>query len=91
MGSRAKGNKLERQYRGDEASREAGPERRDRAMEGTESNYQWYVGIDWGAERYEVCVLDRQARRSGSYNVPAFSIAISTASQRSATPRVARP
>src|SRR3989442_5542208 len=30
-------------------------------MEGTESNYQWYVGIDWGAERYEVCVLDRQA------------------------------
>src|SRR6266446_609730 len=30
-------------------------------------------------------------RRSGSYNVPAFSIAISTASQRSATPRVARP
>ena len=31
-------------------------------MEGTESNYQWYVGIDWGAERYEVCVLDRQAQ-----------------------------
>jgi hypothetical protein len=30
-------------------------------------------------------------RRSGSYNVPVFSIAISTASQRSATPRVARP
>ncbi len=30
-------------------------------MEGTESNYQWYVGIDWGAERYRVCVLDRQA------------------------------
>jgi hypothetical protein len=30
-------------------------------MEGTESNYQWYVGIDWGAELYEVCVLDRQA------------------------------
>src|SRR5438046_1091217 len=31
-------------------------------MEGTESNYPWYVGIDWGAERYEVCVLDRQAQ-----------------------------
>ena len=30
-------------------------------------------------------------RRSGSYNVPVLSIAISTASQRSMTPRVARP
>jgi len=31
-------------------------------MEGEQSHYRWYVGIDWSAASYEVCVVDRQAQ-----------------------------
>jgi transposase len=27
--------------------------------------YEWFVGIDWGAQRHQVCVLDRDRRRVG--------------------------
>jgi len=27
--------------------------------------YDWFVGIDWGSEKHQVCVLDRERRRVG--------------------------
>jgi len=27
--------------------------------------YQWFVGIDWGSQRHQVCVLDGERRRVG--------------------------
>ncbi len=27
--------------------------------------YEWFVGIDWGSQRHQVCVLDRDRRRVG--------------------------
>jgi transposase len=27
--------------------------------------YEWFVGIDWGSEKHQVCVLDRDRRRVG--------------------------
>src|SRR5882724_10665677 len=27
--------------------------------------YEWFVGIDWGSQRHQVCVLDRDRRRMG--------------------------
>ena len=27
--------------------------------------YAWFVGIDWGSQRHQVCVLDRDRRRVG--------------------------
>jgi hypothetical protein len=27
--------------------------------------YEWFVGIDWGSQRHQVCVLDRDCRRVG--------------------------
>jgi predicted NBD/HSP70 family sugar kinase len=49
----------ERQYRGDEASSAA-----VRQKEGgvVEIDYQIYVGIDWGSEAHQACVLDRERR-----------------------------
>ena len=31
-----------------------GPERDDQTMP-----YDWFVGIDWGSQQHQVCVLDR--------------------------------
>src|SRR5712671_5754445 len=28
--------------------------------------YEWFVGIDWGSQRHQVCVLDRNRRRVGA-------------------------
>src|SRR5216683_3759587 len=36
------------------------PEREDQPMP-----YEWFVGIDWGSQRHQVCVLDRDRRRVG--------------------------
>ena len=36
------------------------PERDDQPMP-----YEWFVGIDWGSQRHQVCVLDRDRRRVG--------------------------
>jgi hypothetical protein len=36
------------------------PEQDDRGMP-----YEWFVGIDWGSQRHQVCVLDRDRRRVG--------------------------
>src|SRR2546427_1073045 len=27
--------------------------------------YEWFVGIDWGSQRHQVCVLDRDRRQVG--------------------------
>ena len=27
--------------------------------------YEWFVGIDWGAEKHQICVLDRDRRQLG--------------------------
>ena len=27
--------------------------------------YEWFVGIDWGSQRHQVCVLDRDRRLVG--------------------------
>jgi hypothetical protein len=32
--------------------------------------HQWFVGIDWGDQNHQVCVLDRQRRRVGARVVP---------------------
>ena len=36
------------------------PERDDQPM-----SYEWFVGIDWGSQRHQVCVLDRDRHRVG--------------------------
>ena len=36
------------------------PEQDDQPMP-----YDWFVGIDWGSEKHQVCVLDRDRRRVG--------------------------
>jgi hypothetical protein len=36
------------------------PKRDDQPM-----SYEWFVGIDWGSQRHQVCVLDRDRRRVG--------------------------
>jgi Transposase len=36
------------------------PEQDDHGMP-----YEWFVGIDWGSQRHQVCVLDRDRRRVG--------------------------
>lgn len=36
------------------------PEREDQPLP-----YAWFVGIDWGSEQHQVCVLDRDRRRVG--------------------------
>ena len=36
------------------------PERDDQPMP-----YEWFVGIDWGSQQHQVCVLDRDRRRVG--------------------------
>jgi hypothetical protein len=28
-----------------------------------ESEFRWFVGIDWGGESHQVCVLDRDRRK----------------------------
>src|ERR1700751_3229924 len=32
--------------------------------------YEWFVGIDWGSQQHQVCVLDRDRRRVGERAVP---------------------
>ena len=32
--------------------------------------YDWFVGIDWGSQQHQVCVLDRDRRRVGERVVP---------------------
>ena len=41
------------------------PERDDQPMP-----YDWFVGIDWGSQQHQVCVLDRDRRRVGERVVP---------------------
>jgi len=36
------------------------PEREDQLLP-----YEWFVGIDWGSQQHQVCVLDRDRRRVG--------------------------
>jgi Transposase len=36
------------------------PKRDEQAM-----SYGWFVGIDWGSQQHQVCVLDRDRRRVG--------------------------
>ena len=36
------------------------PERDDQPMP-----YEWFVGIDWGSQQHQVCVLDGERRRVG--------------------------
>jgi len=31
--------------------------------------YEWFVGIDWGSQQHQVCVLDRDRRRVGDRSV----------------------
>src|SRR3989475_3097840 len=40
------------------------PEREDQPMP-----YEWFVGMDWGSQRHQVCVLDRDRRRVGERTV----------------------
>src|SRR5678815_1052156 len=40
------------------------PEQDDHAMP-----YEWFVGIDWGSQQHQVCVLDRDRRRVGERSV----------------------
>src|SRR5262245_33106176 len=32
-------------------------------------SYKWFVGIDWGSQQHQVCVLDRDRRRVGERSV----------------------
>lgn len=34
-----------------------------------EAEYQWFVGIDWGGESHQVCVLDRERRKVGERSI----------------------
>jgi hypothetical protein len=34
-----------------------------------ETEYQWFVGIDWGGEFHQVCVLDRNRRLIGQRSI----------------------
>src|SRR5437879_833726 len=40
------------------------PEREDQPMP-----YEWFVGIDWGSQQHQVCVLDGERRRVGERTV----------------------
>jgi Transposase/Transposase IS116/IS110/IS902 family len=40
------------------------PERADQPMP-----YEWFVGIDWGSQRHQICVLDRDRRRMGERTI----------------------
>src|SRR5499433_4004963 len=40
------------------------PERDDQPMP-----HEWFVGIDWGSQQHQVCVLDRDRRRVGERSV----------------------
>src|SRR5215467_14976550 len=40
------------------------PEREDQPLP-----YEWFVGIDWGSQRHQVCVLDRDRRLVGERTV----------------------
>jgi transposase len=40
------------------------PERADQPMP-----YEWFVGIDWGSQRHQICVLDRDRRRVGERTI----------------------
>ena len=34
--------------------------------------YEWFVGIDWGSQQQQVCVLDRDRRLVGERTVDGF-------------------
>ena len=38
--------------------------------------YQWFVGIDWGSQTHQVCVLDRERHRVGERSVEHEGIAL---------------
>src|SRR5262249_4474170 len=45
-----------------------GPDRAKRHASGHEEQpmlYAWFVGIDWGSQQHQVCMLDRDRRRVG--------------------------
>jgi transposase len=44
---------------------------KDRSYEGTDHAipYQWFVGIDWGSQTHQVCVLDRERHRVGERSI----------------------
>ncbi len=41
------------------------PSTMDAEREDQPLSYDWFVGIDWGSEKHQVCVLDRDRRRVG--------------------------
>src|SRR5512132_766656 len=38
--------------------------------------YQWFVGIDWGSQTHQVCVLDRERHRVGARSVEHEGVAL---------------
>ena len=38
--------------------------------------YQWFVGIDWGSQTHQVCVLDRDRHRVGTRSVEHEGVAL---------------
>ena len=54
------------------------PERDDQPLP-----YDWFVGIDWGSEKHQVCVLDRDRRRVGERVVDHDGLVLSLLPRRS--------
>jgi len=36
----------------------------------TEENFAWFVGIDWGSEHHQACIVDAQGRIVGERDFP---------------------
>ena len=36
----------------------------------TEETFAWFVGVDWGSEKHQVCILDQQGTIVGERHFP---------------------
>jgi hypothetical protein len=36
----------------------------------SEKSLEWFIGVDWGSEKHQACVLDRQGEIAGERSFP---------------------
>jgi hypothetical protein len=36
----------------------------------SDETFAWFVGVDWGSEKHQVCILDQQGTIGGERNFP---------------------
>jgi len=57
----------------------------------SESEYQFFVGVDWGSETHLVCVLDRNRERIAEHSVPHTGMGLTTLADELAALAPAEP